>query len=199
MLTRAPEDCPDQPAYVEIEFDTGVPVRVNGIEMSLLEMIESLETIGGTHGVGRTDTLVDPSGRRERREIDEAPAAVVLHIAHKALEELVMAATRAVCNGIEVRRAYADADRVGRWFSETREALDAFVGRDPAEGHRFRSLRLFKGDCRVVERAVRRRADATDAQCSGCTAHSTAPVAVPGSTSRTFTSRGTSLVRTVRG
>src|SRR6476469_2258929 len=56
-LTRSPRDCPDEPAYVEVEFEAGVPVRANGIEMSLIEMIESLETIAGAHGVGRIDMV----------------------------------------------------------------------------------------------------------------------------------------------
>src|SRR5262245_51572788 len=56
-LTRAPKDCPDLTAYVDLEFQAGVPVRANGIEMSLLEMIESFEIIGGTPGVGREDLV----------------------------------------------------------------------------------------------------------------------------------------------
>ncbi len=64
-LTRLPQHCPDQPAYVEIELKEGLPIRANGIEMTLLEMIESLETIAGTHGVGRIDG--DTSARADRR------------------------------------------------------------------------------------------------------------------------------------
>ena len=66
-LTRSPRDCPDEPAYVEIEFEAGVPVRANGIEMSLIEMIESLETIAGAHGVGRIDMVENAATGGTRR------------------------------------------------------------------------------------------------------------------------------------
>ena len=89
-LTRSPQDCPDEPAYVEIEFDGGVPVRANGIEMPLVELIESLETIAGAHGVGRIDMVENAAAGVKSREIYEAPAAVLLHTAHSELEKLVV-------------------------------------------------------------------------------------------------------------
>ena len=91
QLTRAPQDGPDEPAYVEIEFEAGVPVRANGIEMPLLELIESLDTIAGSHGVGRIDMVENRLIGIKSREVYEAPAAVVLHTAHRELEKLVIA------------------------------------------------------------------------------------------------------------
>ena len=89
-LTRSPRDCPAQPAYVAIEFEGGKPLRVNSIEMSPLEMIESLETIAGLHGVGRIDLVATRLTGGQSREIYEAPAALVLHAAHRELEQLVI-------------------------------------------------------------------------------------------------------------
>ena len=86
-LTRSPRDSPDEPAYVEIEFEGGVPVRVNGIEMPLLELIESLETIAGAHGVGRIDMVENRLVGIKSREIYEAPAAVVLHAGARRARE----------------------------------------------------------------------------------------------------------------
>src|SRR6185312_15810608 len=82
-LTAAPQACPDDPAQVEIDFDCGVPVRLNGVEMPLIELIESLTLIAGTHGVGRIDMVENRLVGIKSREIYEAPAAHVLHLAHR--------------------------------------------------------------------------------------------------------------------
>lgn len=84
-LTRSPEHAPDQPADLEIEFAAGVPMRVNGIDMTLLEMFESLETIGGSHGIGRTELTSTGRDGRRYRESSESPAAVILDVARSAL------------------------------------------------------------------------------------------------------------------
>ena len=90
LLTRSPQHGPDEPAYIEIEFDQGVPVRANGIEMPLVELIESLETIAGAHGVGRIDMVENRLVGPKSREVYEAPSAVLLHTAHRELEMLVV-------------------------------------------------------------------------------------------------------------
>jgi len=150
-LTRAPADCPDEPAYLEIEFDAGVPVRTNGIDMPLLELFESLETIAGTHGVGRIDMVENRLVGIKSREIYEAPAAVVLHAAHQELENLVIARDLHRIKH-DMARLYADAVYNGLWFSQTREAIDAFVAAIQPRVTGVVRLKLFKGDCRVVGR-----------------------------------------------
>jgi len=150
-LTRSPRDSPDEPAYGEIEFEAGVPVRVNGIEMPLLELIESLETIAGAHGVGRIDMVENRLVGIKSREIYEAPAAVVLHAAHAELEKLVIARDLERIKH-EMARAYADLVYNGLWYSHTREAIDAFVKAIQPRVTGSVRLKLFKGDCRVVGR-----------------------------------------------
>ena len=125
-LTRSPQTCPDEPAYVEVEFEQGVPVRANGVEMPLVELIESLETIAGAHGVGRIDMVENATSGVKSREIYEAPAAVVLHTAHSELEKLVIPRDLERL-AHDLGRAYADLAYNGRWFSPTREAIDAFM------------------------------------------------------------------------
>jgi argininosuccinate synthase len=150
-LTRSPRDCPDQPAYVEIEFAAGKPVRVNSIEMLPLEMIESLETIAGLHGVGRVDLVAARLTGGQAREIYEAPAAVVLHAAHKELQQLVMPSDlEQVAHALG--RTYADLINGGQWFSPTRTAIDAFVAAIQPRVTGAIRLKLFKGDCRVAGR-----------------------------------------------
>lgn len=150
-LTRASADCPDEPAYIEIDFNRGVPVRANGIDMALVELIESLETIAGAHGVGRIDMMENRLMGIKSREIYEAPAAVVLHLAHRELEKLVIPRDLERLKQ-DMGRVYADAVYSGLWYSPTREAIDAFVKSIQVRVTGTVRLKLFKGDCRVVGR-----------------------------------------------
>jgi argininosuccinate synthase len=150
-LTRAPDRCPDTPACVELAFERGVPVAINGVAMGLTELIASLETIAGAHGVGRIDVVENRLAGVKAREIHEAPAAVVLHLAHRELEALV------IPRDLErlkqpLGRAYADLVHDGLWFTPTREAIDAFVAAVQPRVTGVVRLALFKGDCRVAGR-----------------------------------------------
>lgn len=150
-LTRSPLQCPDEPAYIEIGFEAGVPVRANGIEMPALELIESLETIAGAHGVGRIDLIENRLAGIKSREIYEAPAAVVLHAAHAALTKLVITRDLERLTH-DMSRTYADLVYSGQWFSHAREAIDAFVQVIQPRVTGSVRLKLFKGDCRIVGR-----------------------------------------------
>jgi argininosuccinate synthase len=150
-LTKSPADCPDAPAYVEIAFERGVPVAVNGVGMPLVELIASLETIAGAHGVGRTDMVENRLVGIKSREVYEAPAATVLHLAHRELERFVI--TRELDRLThDLGRAYADMVYNGLWFTPTRDAIDAFVESVQARVTGAVRVRLFKSDCRVVGR-----------------------------------------------
>ena len=147
-LTRAPEDCPDEPAYIEVDFEHGVPVRTNGVEMPLLEMVESLETIAGAHGVGRIERR---SGGATPHAALEAPAAVVLAAAHRALQALVI--PRQLERLVPpLARAFDDLVHDGRWFSPTCDAIAAFVSAIQPRVTGSVTVRLFKGTCGVVSR-----------------------------------------------
>jgi argininosuccinate synthase len=150
-LTKSPTECPSQPAYVEVAFEQGVPTAINGVTMSLLDLIESLSTIAGTHGVGRIDMVENRLVGIKSREIYEAPAAVVLHAAHKELQKFVT--TRDLDRVARfVSLQYADIVYNGLWFTPTREALDAFVDKVQERVTGIVRLKLFRGDCRVVGR-----------------------------------------------
>jgi argininosuccinate synthase len=151
LLTRSPQHGPDEAAYIEIEFDRGVPVRANGIEMPLVELIESLETIAGAHGVGRIDMVENRLVGPKSREVYEAPSAVLLHTAHRELEMLVVPRDLERLSR-HLGRAYADLVYNGLWFSPTREAIDGFVAKVQQRVTGSIRLKLFKGSCRVVGR-----------------------------------------------
>ena len=139
-LTRGLSECPPDPALVDVAFIEGVPVAANGVEMSTVELIESLETIAGAHGVGRcvgSDVAL------------ETPAARVLMLAYDALESLVLepdvARLKAQLAGI-----YSIAIRGGRWFSDMREAIDAFSRVTGMRVSGTVRLALLGGECTVI-------------------------------------------------
>src|SRR5438034_11075051 len=150
-LTKSPAECPDESAYVEIAFERGVPTAINGVQMPLVDLIGSLGTIVGAHGVGRIDMVENRLVGIKSREIYEAPAAVALHAAHKELQKLV------TTKNLErfarfVSLQYADIIYNGLWFTPTREALDAFVEKVQERVTGVIRLKLFKGDSRIVGR-----------------------------------------------
>ncbi len=150
-LTKAPRECPDEAAYVEISFEKGTPVALNGVEMPILELIGSLGILAGAHGVGRIDMVENRVAGVKGREIYEAPSAVVLHAAHKELQKMV------VTTGVDrfsraVSLQYADTIYNGLWFAPLREALDAFIDKVQERVAGVIRMKLFKGDCRVVGR-----------------------------------------------
>jgi argininosuccinate synthase len=136
---------------VEIAFERGGPTAINGVAMPLLDLIASLGTIAGAHGVGRIDMVENRLVGIKSREIYESPAAVVLHAAHKELQKLV---TTKDLDRIAryVSLQYADLVYNGLWFTPTREALDAFVEKVQERVTGDVRLKLFKGDCRIVGR-----------------------------------------------
>ncbi len=149
-LTKTGAECPNEPAYVELAFERGAPVAINGVTMPLVDLIVSLRTIAGAHGVGRLDLVeTGPAGRC--RKVYEAPAAVVLHAAHRELTKL--AASRDLDRFTrQVRVHYADLICHGQWFTPFREALDAFVDKVQERVTGEVRLKLFKGACRTAGR-----------------------------------------------
>ena len=141
-LTRDVADAPATAAVVEVDFLSGTPVAANGIEMSALELIESLETIAGAHGVGRV-TIDD-------RSMVEAPAAVVLQAAHGALERHVVGEDLSHMTQ-QLAGIYRRVVAEGRWFSDLREGIDAFVGILQPRMNGSVRLRLSHGECAVMD------------------------------------------------
>jgi len=149
--TKPPAVAPDEPALVEIGFEEGVPVSINDVSMPLVDLIDSLQTIAGTHGVGRLDMVENRLVDVKSREIYEAPAAVVLHMAHAELQQLVTPRDlERLTSSLAV--TYADLVYSGAWFTATREAIAALVARVQQKVTGTIRVRLFKGDCKVVGR-----------------------------------------------
>jgi argininosuccinate synthase len=148
--TRSALECPEEPAYVEIGFEQGVPTGINGVSMPFGELIASLGIIAGAHGLGRIDVVENRSDGKSRR-ICEAPAAVVLHAAHQDVQKLVT--TRELDRfARSVSLQYAELVYNGSWFEPLRPALDAFVENVQQRVTGIVRLKLFKGKCQVVGR-----------------------------------------------
>ena len=151
VWTRSPENAPDQPVYVEIGFEKGVPADLNGRRMDGVSLIQELNRLAGEHGVGRIDHMEDRLVGIKSREIYEAPAGTVLLIAHQALEAMTLSRDQLRFKE-RVASEYADIVYNGLWFSSLHQDLAAYV----ASSQRFVTgtvrLKLHKGNCRVVGR-----------------------------------------------
>jgi argininosuccinate synthase len=149
--TRDPRQCPDEPAYVEIGFKEGVPVSLDGQSASALDIVTSLNRIGGENGVGRIDHLENRLVGIKSREIYEAPAAVLLLQAHQALEDITLPKEVARFKDL-VAQQWAQMVYDGLWFSPLRNALYAFVAETQRHVTGEVRIKLFKGSSHVVGR-----------------------------------------------
>lgn len=150
--TIAPEEAPDEAAYLEIGFQEGVPVKVNGRSMEPLNLVSYVNEFAGSHGVGRLDHIEDRLVGIKSREVYECPAATVIIEAHRDLEKLVL--TRHELDfKAQVEREWAWLVYSGLWLEPLRRALDRFI---IATQHRVTGsvkLKLYKGSARVVGRS----------------------------------------------
>ena len=148
-LTVDPWDAPDEQEYLEITFEKGIPVAINGNEMDGVVLIAELNRIAGAHGVGRIDMIEDRLVGFKSREVYECPATVCLLQAHQALESMTL--TRDIIAAkADLSAKYAELTYTGLWFSPLKKALDAFF--DTIQEHVSGTVRvrLFKGASVVV-------------------------------------------------
>lgn len=125
VMTRALDKVPMKPRYIEIDFEKGVPVKLNGVKKNLVDLIEDLNEIAGAYGVGRFDQIENRLVGIKSREVYEAPAAEVLLRAHGELEGMVMDRDFIHYKKL-LSEKYAQLVYFGLWFSPLKESLDAF-------------------------------------------------------------------------
>jgi len=152
-MTNPLAQTPNQQAFVDIAFDRGTPVGINGVSMRMQELIESLLTIAGEHGVGRLDRIKVRADGTRSRALYEAPAAVVLHLAHAELWRYVSSESQQRFD-IAVSAAYVEAIDRGEWFDPLRTGLDAYVNATSEQMTGTIRVRLFKGAAQVVGRTT---------------------------------------------
>ena len=152
--TKPLPQTPAAPAHVEIEFERGAAVGINGVTMRFGELIESLKTIAGEHGVGRLDRIKVRAYGRRSRALYEAPAAVVLHLAHAELWRFVSSESQQRFD-TAVSLAYVEAIDRGEWFDPLRTGIDAYVNATSEQMTGTIRVRLFKGAAAVVGRRTK--------------------------------------------
>jgi argininosuccinate synthase len=152
-MTVAPEDAPDEARYVEVGFEEGLPVSLDGEEMPLVGLISALNGIAGGHGVGRVDMIEDRLVGIKSREIYECPAALTIIQAHQELETMTLTKDVLRFKG-QVEARYAELTYEGLWFTPLKRALDAFVGETQRTVTGRVRLKLYKGQSIVVGRTA---------------------------------------------
>ncbi|MEG5141043.1 MULTISPECIES: argininosuccinate synthase [unclassified Microcoleus] len=151
LMTKAIEQTPNTPEYIEIGFECGKPVSLNGKELSPVALITQLNEIAGNHGVGRIDMIENRLVGIKSREIYETPAILVLMHAHRDLESLTLTAdvTR-YKRGIE--ETYSEMIYNGLWYNPLKTALDAFIQDTQKRVTGTVRLKMFKGNATIVGR-----------------------------------------------
>ena len=150
-MTVDPRDAPDAPEYVDIDFEQGVPVAINGKKMSMKDIVMDMNEIAGRNGYGRIDMVENRLVGLKSREVYECPAALALIMAHKGLEDLCL--EREVLHAkLDLEQKWAVSVYYGEWFGPLKQAIDAFMANTQQCVTGTVKLKFYKGNCTVVGR-----------------------------------------------
>ena len=146
LLTTSPENAPDEPELVEIEFEKGIPTKLNGTALNAMTMIEKLNEIGGKHGIGIMDMVENRLVGMKSRGVYETPGGTILYNAHKELEYITLEKQTMRFKQM-VSSKYAELVYDGLWFTPLKDALDAFVDSTQQNVTGVVVMKLYKGSC----------------------------------------------------
>jgi argininosuccinate synthase len=146
VVTRPILKTPDKPDYVEVGFDNGVPTKLDGKKVSGVKLIETLNVLGGKHGIGQVDLVENRLVGMKSRGVYETPGGTILVAAHRTLESLTLD-RETMHYKQQIALKYAEVAYYGLWFSPLREALDAFVEVTQRRVSGTVRMKLFKGRC----------------------------------------------------
>jgi len=149
--TVAPEQAPDKPSYVEVEFLKGDAVGLDGERLSPAKLLTRLNEIGGANGIGRLDLVENRFVGMKSRGVYETPGGTILHAAHRGIESLTLDRGAAHLKD-EIMPRYAELIYNGFWFSPEREMLQALIDKSQEHVEGTVRLKLYKGSLRVVGR-----------------------------------------------
>ncbi len=145
------EKTPNRPTYIEIGFEKGNPVSLNGTAMTPFRLLQRLNRIAGHNGIGRIDIVENRFVGMKSRGVYETPGGTVLHIAHRAMESITMDREATHLRDSMVAK-YAELIYYGFWFSPEREALQKLIDETQKDVKGTVRLKLYKGNCIVVGR-----------------------------------------------
>ena len=149
--TVSPEDAPDRPEIITVDFERGDAVAINGEGMSPATLLAKLNDYGRTHGIGRLDLVENRFVGMKSRGMYETPGGTILHVAHRAIEQLTLDRGAAHLKD-ELGPRYAELVYNGFWFSPEREMLQAAIDHSQAKVDGTVRLKLYKGGCHVIGR-----------------------------------------------
>ena len=151
ILTKSPMDAPDEPTTVEIGFEKGIPVALDGTAMAPVPLFERLNELGSENGIGRVDMVENRLVGMKSRGVYETPGGTILHVAHQALESLCL--DKQVMHYKDfVAVKYAELVYNGMWYTRLREALDAFVQETQQTVTGTVRVKLYKGNVIITGR-----------------------------------------------
>jgi argininosuccinate synthase len=151
ILTRSPEAAPDEPQYIEVFFDAGVPIAVDGETLSPANLLDRVNRIGGKHGIGRIDLVENRFVGMKSRGVYETPGVTILQAAHRAVESLTLDREVAhLKDGLNSR--IAEMIYYGFWFTPEFEAIRVLIDETQKNVTGTARLKLYKGNCSVVGR-----------------------------------------------
>lgn len=150
-ITTSPEEAPDTPEFVDIEFKEGKPVALNGEELKLADLIQKLNTIAGKHGVGRIDHVENRLVGIKSREIYECPGAITLLTAHKEIEDITLVREVSHFKPI-LENELSNLIYNALWFSPATEAIIAYIKETQKVVNGTAKVKLYKGHAQVVAR-----------------------------------------------
>ncbi len=151
-LTKAIADTPEQPEYVDISFERGIPVAIDGEALAPVALMSKLNQIAGNHGVGRIDMIENRVVGIKSREIYEAPALLVLIQAHQDLESLTLTGDVTHYKRGYIEETYSRLIYEGLWYSPLKQALDAFIDKTQERVSGVVRVKFFKGNAIIVGR-----------------------------------------------
>lgn len=151
ILSRSPEKAPDKPIYVEIDFEQGNPVAVNGQRMSPAQLLAELNRLGGENGIGRVDIVENRYVGMKSRGVYETPGGTILHAAHRAVESITMDREVMHLRDSLISR-YSEMVYYGYWFSPERDVLQKMIDESQRWVNGSARVKLFKGNCIVTGR-----------------------------------------------
>ncbi len=151
MWTKSPENAPDEPSYVEIDFEQGDPKAIDGERLSAAEFLSRLNLIGANNGIGRVDLVENRFVGMKSRGVYETPGGFVLRTAHMALESITLDREVMHLRDSLVSR-YSELIYYGFWFSPERELIQRLIDESQANVNGRVRLKIYKGNCQVVGR-----------------------------------------------
>ena len=151
VLTISPEAAPDEPLYLEVDFEKGVPVGINGRRLSPASLLSELNKIGGAHGIGRVDVVENRYIGIKSRGVYETPGGTILHIAHRAVESITMDREVMHLRDSLIPR-YAELVYYGYWFSPEMRMLQSAIDTSQENVTGTARLKLYKGNCTIAGR-----------------------------------------------